>query len=361
MKAIPAMKRPTIRIISAGNRRFLMRPSLSSDTAIPSPHAVPLPVIRKDTDRSQVNTSRLAERSTYWLNNSAMWNSPITLRRPVRQAAGIVLTSPHSGHNYPRAFLEASKLNETSIRSSEDAFVDDLFGLAPALGLPLLAAEFPRAWCDANREPWELDPSMFADKLPDYVNSASPRVAAGLGTVARIVGAGKPIYARKLYFHEAEQRIKQCWRPFHAALAGLIAECRSQFGYCLILDCHSMPSPVGRQDRQTDIILGDGHGTTCAPALSAFIEANLSARGFTVSRNSPYAGGFITRYYGRPDEAVQTIQIEIARGLYMDERQMARKPTFAAMRERLGQFIQDLANAGPIQGVSAPCFIEAAE
>lgn len=290
-----------------------------------------------------------------------MQNSPITLRRPARQAAGIVLTSPHSGQNYPRAFLEASKLSETSIRSSEDAFVDDLFGLAPELGLPLLAAEFPRAWCDANREPWELDQSMFADKLPDYVNSASPRVAAGLGTVARIVGAGKPIYARKLYFHEAEQRITQCWRPFHAALAGLIAECRSQFGHCLILDCHSMPSPIGRQDRQTDIILGDGHGTTCEPAVSAYIESSLTSLGFTVSRNTPYAGGFITRYYGRPAEGVQTMQVELSRGLYMDERRMLRKPNFSAIRERLGQFIQDLATAGPIESITAPNFNEAAE
>lgn len=306
-------------------------------------------------------TNKLAERCTCWLNMGAMQQSPISLRRPVRQAAGIVLTSPHSGRHYPRELLEASRLNETSIRSSEDAFVDELFGMAPEFGLPLLAAAFPRAWCDVNREPWELDPGMFADPLPDYVNSASPRVSAGLGTLARIVGAGKAIYARKLYFHEAEQRIAQCWRPFHAALAGLIAESQSQFGYCLVLDCHSMPSMPGRHDRQTDMILGDGHGTTCAPALSAYIEASLVGLGFSVSRNKPYAGGFITRHYGRPLQGVQTIQIEIARELYMDERQITHKPAFTSICEQLGQFIRKLAMEKTVQDLCAPYCDEAAE
>lgn len=290
-----------------------------------------------------------------------MQQSPISLRRPVRQAAGIVLTSPHSGRHYPRELFEASRLNETSIRSSEDAFVDELFNMAPAFGLPLLAATFPRAWCDVNREPWELDPGMFTDPLPGYVNSTSPRVKAGLGTVARVVGAGKAIYARKLYFHEVEQRIEQCWRPFHTALAGLIAESQSQFGYCLVLDCHSMPSIPGRSDRPTDIILGDGHGTTCMPALSAYVHSSLAELGFSVSRNKPYAGGFITRHYGRPFQGVQTIQLEIARELYMDERKIAHKPTFTDIHEQLGQFIQKLATEKIVQDICTPYCNEAAE
>lgn len=304
---------------------------------------------------------QLAEATTCCLNVRIMQHSPITLRRPARPVAGIILTSPHSGQCYPHEFLESSRLNENSIRSSEDAFVDELFGMAPEFGIPLLAAEFPRAWCDANREPWELDPTMFADKLPDYVNSTSPRVAAGLGTVARVVGVGEPIYTRKLYFHEAEQRIIECWHPFHAALQGLIAECQSQFGYCLVLDCHSMPSLYSRVGQQPDIILGDGHATTCLPALSDYIESDLSARGFSVCRNKPYAGGFITRHYGRPQNGVQAIQIEIARGLYMNERQLSRKPTFAALRERLGQFVRDLAITEQARFICAPHYGAAAE
>lgn len=290
-----------------------------------------------------------------------MQHSPITLRRPARSVAGIILTSPHSGQRYPRELLESSRLNENSIRVSEDSFVDDLFGMAPELGLPLLTAEFPRAWCDANREPWELDPSMFADALPAYVNSTSTRVAAGLGTLARVVRAGEPIYKRKLYFHEAEQRIAQCWQPFHAALAGLIAECQSQFGYCLVLDCHSMPSILNHAGQHTDIVLGDGHGTTCLPALSTYIQSSLSGLGFSTCRNRPYAGGFITRHYGRPAQGVHTMQIEISRKLYMNERQLTRKPTFSAIRERLGQFIENLVASRQVQNIPMPCYDTAAE
>lgn len=288
-----------------------------------------------------------------------MQPSPITLHRPTRPVAGIILTSPHSGRHYPQELLDSSKLNASAIRGSEDAFVDDLFGMAPQLGLPLLVAEFPRVWCDVNREPWELDPSMFADKLPDYVNSASPRVAAGLGTVAKLVGIGRPVYNRKLYFHEAQERIAQCWQPFHAALAGLIAECQSQFGYCLVLDCHSMPSPTNRCEQQSNIILGDGYGTTCLPALSAYIESSLNTLEFSTCRNKPYAGGFITRHYGKPIQGVQAVQVEVARGLYMDEQLLIRKPDFALVRERFGRFIQSLIEAGKAQGLSAPHSIAA--
>lgn len=303
----------------------------------------------------------LAEPTPCCLNKEIMQHGPITLRRPARLVAGIILTSPHSGRRYPRELLEASRLNENSIRSSEDAFVDDLYGLAPEHGLPLLAAEFPRAWCDVNREPWELDPAMFADQLPDYVNSSSPRVAVGLGTVARVVGVGEPIYNRKLYFHEVEQRIAQCWRPFHTTLSGLIAECQSQFGYCLVLDCHSMPSPLSRSAHQPDIILGDGHGTTCQPELVDYIETSLTTIGFSVCRNRPYAGGYITRFYGRPLQGVQAIQIEIARGLYMHERQLTRKPDFALIQERLGYFIRNLTTAAPALNANALHYGTAAE
>lgn len=290
-----------------------------------------------------------------------MQQRPITLLRPATPLAGIILTSPHSGRRYLREFFESSRLNENSIRSSEDAFVDDLFGMAPQLGLPLLTAEFPRAWCDANREPWELDPTMFADKLPNYVNSTSPRVAAGLGTLARVVAMGEPIYSRKLYFHEAEQRISECWQPFHAALAGLIAECKSHFGYCLVLDCHSMPTTHGRAGHQPEIILGDGYGTTCLPALSNYIEASLSTLGFSVCRNKPYAGGYITRHYGRPLQGVQAIQVEIARSLYMNERQLTRKPAFDEVKERLGEFIKNLVLAQQEQGLCVCDYEQAAE
>ncbi|MGE4482407.1 N-formylglutamate amidohydrolase [Acidocella sp.] len=286
---------------------------------------------------------------------------PITLRRPARQKTAIVLTSPHSGRGYSPEFLKASRLNADTIRGSEDSFVDELFDFAPSLGLPLLVAEFPRAWCDANREPWELDPAMFTDSLPDYVNSSSPRVAAGLGTLARVVGTGEPIYARKLRFSEAKERIDQCWRPFHETLAGLIEESLGMFGHCLVLDCHSMPTPFSRFGGRPEIVLGDAHGTSCLAAWSNHIERLFQEQGFAVRRNDPYAGGFITRHYGRPCEGVQVMQIEIARGLYMNERQFTRKPSFEAVRRRLLAILQGVIEVEQAWGALGPSFNEAAE
>ncbi|MBB5374332.1 N-formylglutamate amidohydrolase [Acidocella aromatica] len=287
--------------------------------------------------------------------------SPFTLLRPQCQSAALVLTSPHSGRYYGVEFLAQARLDAQAIRRSEDSYVEELFGGAPALGVPLLAAEFPRAWCDANREPWELDPSMFADELPDYVNRHSSRVAAGLGTIARIVGTGEPIYARKLSFADAEARVRTCWQPFHEALAGLIEETQAEFGHCLVLDCHSMPTPPGRNANRPDIVLGDGHGTSCTPAWTAYIESLLTGYGFSVRRNDPYAGGFITRHYGRPREGVQVVQLEVARGLYMHERQFARNARFALVQERLSGFLRDMADAMRLWGGAGPGYCAAAE
>jgi N-formylglutamate deformylase len=279
---------------------------------------------------------------------------PFSLLQPPRQNAAMVLTSPHSGRRYDAAFLAAARLDANAIRRSEDCFVDELFGAAPSLGVPLLAAEFPRAWCDANREPWELDPTMFADALPDYVNTTSPRVAAGLGTIARIVGTGEPIYARKLRFAEAKARVETGWRPFHEALAGLIEETLARFGHCLVLDCHSMPVPSGKHVPRTDIVLGDGHGTSCAPAWTDYMESVLDGLGLRVRRNDPYAGGFITRHYGRPRDGVQVVQLEVARPLYMNERQFTRNAQFSALQHKISQFLATMAEAVRQYGAAGP-------
>ncbi|HQT47633.1 MAG TPA: N-formylglutamate amidohydrolase, partial [Acidocella sp.] len=265
--------------------------------------------------------------------------APFSLIQPQRQRVPLVLTSPHSGRIYTEAFLARSRLDARAIRRSEDSFVEELFAAAPDLGVPLLAAQFPRAWCDANREAWELDPGMFADELPDYVNTTSPRVRAGLGTVARIVGAGEPIYAQKLMFAEAQARIETCWKPFHAALEGLIEATLARFGVCLVIDCHSMPTLPGRQNVKADIVLGDGYGTSCAPDWTDLILSSLATQGLRARRNEPYAGGYITRHYGRPREGVQVVQIEVARGLYMNEKDFSRSAQFVATQEKMTAFL----------------------
>jgi N-formylglutamate deformylase len=290
-----------------------------------------------------------------WFNAFMQDLAPFTLVGTAEQTVPVILTSPHSGRHYDKAFLAASRLDALAIRRSEDSFVEELFGAAPVLGAPLLAANFPRAWCDANREPWELDPAMFADRLPDYVNVSSPRVTAGLGTIARIVGTGEAIYAGKLSFAEAKARIGGFWQPYHEALRGLISATRARFGACLVIDCHSMPSIAGRANARPDIVLGDGHGTSCTPAVLATMQAVFSRLGLNVRCNDPYAGGYITRHYGRPREGVQVVQVEVARGLYMNERTYGKSESFGAVQGLISEFLADvLAASAGLLGGAAP-------
>jgi N-formylglutamate deformylase len=268
---------------------------------------------------------------------------PFRVLRPVRQTLPLVFASPHSGAHYSADFLAEARLDPLALRRSEDSFVDELFAAAPEFGAPLLAATFPRVFCDANREPWELDPAMFDGPLPAWVNSASPRVGAGLGTIARVVATGEPVYRQKLPFAEAEARVRGCWQPYHAALAGLIAETKARFGACLLLDCHSMPTHPIQGSPPADMVLGDAHGTSCAPRATRLVEAVLSDLGYRVRRNDPYAGGYVTRHYGAPREGVHALQIEIARRLYMDEARVQRAPGMARLTRDLEALVATLA------------------
>jgi N-formylglutamate amidohydrolase len=273
------------------------------------------------------------------------------LRLPREQTVPYVFSSPHSGIAYPDSFIAASRLDRLTLRRSEDSFVDELFGAAPDHGAPLLRALFPRSYVDPNREPFELDPAMFEDELPPYVNAASPRVAAGLGTVARVVANGQEIYAKKLRFADARARIEACWRPYHDALSNLLRSTRRQFGHCVLIDCHSMPSVGGPMERdagreRVDFILGDCFGSSCAPHVIDRVEASLAGMGYAVARNTPYSGGFVTQHYGRPGDGIHTLQIEVNRGLYMDERTIERSAGFARLQEDLTSLIRDLGGAG---------------
>ena len=268
--------------------------------------------------------------------------SPVRLLTPERPLAPVIFTSAHSGRAYSADLMSGVRLCPLSLRRSEDCFVDDLFGAAPHYGATLLAANFPRALCDANREAWELDPGMFSDRLPEWVNTNSSRVSAGLGTIAKVVASGEPIYGTKLSFAEAERRVITYWRPFHEALTHLIADIRSRFGYCLLIDCHSMPSPsLGRRltVRPVDFVLGDLHGSSCASRVTRMAEAVLSDKGYLVRRNDPYAGGYITRHYGRPADDVHVLQIEIARALYMDEARIEPLLEFAFVQHQMTDLI----------------------
>mgnify|MGYP000064760295 FL=1 len=207
---------------------------------------------------------------------------------------------------------------------------------------------------DANREAFELDPAMFTDPLPDYVNTRSPRIAAGLGTIARVVTDGEDIYHEPLRFEDALGRIEALYRPYHKALQGLLQATQERFGGCLLVDCHSMPSEqlapelgAGDGNKPADMVLGDCFGTSSAPAVTDIAKAALEASGFTVALNKPYAGGFTTRHYGRPREGVHVLQVEINRALYMDEKLVRRGPGLPDLKCRLGPLMRALANIDP--------------
>ena len=268
----------------------------------------------------------------------------LDLRQPSRRAVPLVVASPHSGADYSEDFLAASRLDPLTLRRSEDSFVDDLFAAAPDLGAPLLAARFPRAYLDANREAWELDPTMFSDLLPTFVNVRSPRVRMGLGTIARVVASGEEIYARKLRFAEARARVDTLYHPYHHALRRLVDETEAAFGGYLLLDCHSMPSAAsaaGGQDG-AEIVLGDCHGASCAPRIVRAARDFLAQRNFAVALNAPYAGGFTTGHYGHPRRGRHALQIEINRALYMDERSYARRPGFDRLRAEMTALVAHL-------------------
>lgn len=246
---------------------------------------------------------------------------PYVVTAPEVQAAPFVLCSPHSGRTYPASFVALSRLGPLSLRKSEDCFVDDLFAPVAAAGVPLIAARFPRAFLDVNREPYELDPELFLEPLPDFANTQSVRVVGGLGTIARIVADGEEIYPRKLPLAWGLARVEQLYIPFHAALCDLIETTRRRFGYAILIDCHSMPSasmaPAGGP--RPDVVLGDRFGASADCKITRFLKDALTALGYEVHMNRPYAGGYITEHYGRPARDVHAVQIEINRGLYLDE------------------------------------------
>jgi N-formylglutamate amidohydrolase len=269
----------------------------------------------------------------------------LDVHKPAARRLPLVLASPHSGSEYPADFVAASRLDPLALRQSEDSFVDELFAAAPQLGAPLLSARFPRAYLDVNREAYELDPGMFSDALPSYVNAGSPRVRIGLGTIARIVANGENIYAGKLRFADAERRIECLYHPYHQVLHRLVQETAAMFGGCLLVDCHSMPSSSGCGQDGADIVLGDCYGASCAPCIIEAARLLLADRGFRVAINAPYAGGFTTGFYGRPRAHRHALQIEINRALYMDERSYCRKPSFAQLVEDLAHLIEQLGQA----------------
>ncbi|QDI77359.1 MULTISPECIES: N-formylglutamate amidohydrolase [Leisingera] len=267
---------------------------------------------------------------------------------PQKLASAVVFASPHSGTDYSDSFLAQSILGRKTIRSSEDAFVDQLFQAAPEFGAPLLTAVKPRAFLDLNRSPDELDPAVI-----DGVQrrGQNPRVASGLGVIPRVVANGRAIYRGKLTLAEAEQRISCYWHPYHQALKGLLEQAHRRFGQAILVDCHSMPheaidtmAPTGTG--KPEVVLGDRFGAAADSSVVDRIEAAFSAAGLKVARNTPFAGAYIAQTYGRPSRRQHAVQIEIDRALYMDEANILPNANFAPLQKLLRQVTAEIAAIG---------------
>ncbi len=287
------------------------------------------------------------------------FSPPFEITEPAAWRAPIIFNSPHSGSVYPREFLNASRIDIVALRRSEDSFMDELIGGLSDRGFPVVRVNFPRSYVDVNREPYELDPRMFTGRLPSFANTRSMRVAGGLGTIPRVVGDGQEIYRERLGVDEALSRIEALYKPYHRALRRLINKAHQAFGTVILVDCHSMPSiGMSREEpRRPDVVIGDRYGTSCAPPLPDVVEDTMAGLGYSVGRNKPYAGGFITEHYGNPASGLHTIQLELNRAIYMDERRRERGARFdqivadfSVMADALAMI--PLADLGPFQAAA---------
>jgi N-formylglutamate amidohydrolase len=271
-----------------------------------------------------------------------------TLYHPMRRETPVIFSSPHSGRAYPPCFLAESVLDDHAIRSSEDAFVDELFRSAPDHGAPLLAANAPRAFIDLNRAADELDASVVEGVSRSPHN---PRVASGLGVIPRVVSGGRAIYRGKIPLHQAEERIRSHWQPYHAALRRLTEESHTEFGQAVLIDCHSMPhEAIDSHSRpgfvRPDVVLGDRFGAAAARDVMDHVEAAFQRAGLRVSRNAPFAGAYIAQTYGRPSRGFHVVQVEIDRSLYMDEARIIPSADFTDFQALIAGIIAELTQIG---------------
>src|ERR1035438_2869348 len=273
--------------------------------------------------------------------------------------APIIFNSPHSASVYPHDFLNVSRIDLPTLRRSEDSFMDELISDLSSRGFPVVRVNFPRSYVDVNREPYELDPRMFSGRLPSFANTRSMRVAGGLGTIPRVVGDAPQLYRERLSVDDALSRIEALYKPYHRALRRLINKVHQTFGTVVMVDCHSMPSiGVSRDEpRRPDVVIGDRYGTSCAPLLPDMVESTMSRLGYSVGRNKPYAGGFITEHYGNPASGLHAIQLELNRAIYMDERRREKGPRFAQVAADFAALADALATVpfgdlGPFQAAA---------
>ncbi|TAG27338.1 MAG: N-formylglutamate amidohydrolase [Burkholderiales bacterium] len=267
----------------------------------------------------------------------------------------LVLDSPHSGTYYPPDFGFVCDL--ARLRTAEDTHVEKLYGFARELGCAWIEAHFPRSYLDANRNLTEVDPDMLSGAWPHSVEMSDPYVLSkrrlGKGLIWRATDEGEPLYQRQLSVREVEKRIDHCWKPYHAAVKAAIDSAHARHGYSLHINCHSMPEVAGSHAtdfpgvKHPDFVLGNRDHSTSNEAVLLFIREQLVQMGYSVSLNHPYKGVELVRRYGEPAQHRHSVQIEINRGLYMNEKTLEITDGFAPLRENLKQLVLSLQSFDP--------------
>lgn len=243
----------------------------------------------------------------------------------------VVLSSPHSGTSFPAEFLKNSVLSEKELRASEDCFVSEIMRKASDAGIPMLSMNIPRTFVDVNRDKIEIDDKMLFDAPKKQDSIGSRRCRVGLGVIHRIVYQNKNIYDGLLSSKEVNERIKHVYDPYHKRLKQLVDKCVRKFGFCLLIDCHSMPSMICNimnESKPLDFCLCTLFDESCPTQMSEFLSRQLEARKYRVEFNRPYAGAYIAFNYCQPRKNIYTLQIEINRSIYMNEKLYTKNKNF---------------------------------
>lgn len=260
----------------------------------------------------------------------------------------LILSIPHCGTVFPEEFLKAVKPDVLTLRRNEDIFVYDL--IKPAIDNAQITAvklNLNRAFIDVNRAKVELDPNMFFDYPREDIGLNQQRSRYGLGIIHKVTADSQPIYAGKISYKEAEERIKNVYDVYHQTLKNLIDRTIAKFGFCLVLDCHSMPSKICSiisESPRIDFCLGNLFEQSCPNKISFYVENELSKREYYVSKNRPYSGAFITFNYCEPRKQSYTLQLEINRVIYADENTLEKSSNFQRVSYDLSKVITQLAN-----------------
>ena len=260
----------------------------------------------------------------------------------------LVLDSPHSGHDFPADF--DAVVTEAELRESEDCYVDELYAAAHELGVPLLAASFPRTYLDPNRHAGDVDLELIDGPWPwEYRPSGKARIGKAL--LWRTLEDGRPIYERRLAPEAVQRRIERFHRPYHERLKQQLDAAHRRLGRVYHINCHSMRSVAGKQSEdgagavRPDFVLGDRDGTTCDPAFTELVRNILAGMGYRVTLNDPYKGVELIRAYSDPRAGRHSLQIEINKRLYMDEATLERSPGFPVLQKNLGELLRAVIDA----------------